>query len=135
VFQNNTPKNFRMSKARIIEGPCPMELSMWGMISFYVFRVAMSDKIIQLNIHCQKLTPFTGTSFTQVAFRGYDLFTGRKVSCSWYKTNSLDGELGKIEISKTQARDTETARIYGPSGKRLRKIPLAPFLEKLRTLN
>jgi hypothetical protein len=123
-----------MLRAKIIQGPTPMELGMWGMVSSYIFIVKVRGNVFQLNVHCQKLTPQPGTEFRQTSFSGYDLFTGRKVSGEYYWTDSLP-EHGTLKISKSQAKDTETARIYGPSGSRLRKKPLEPFLEKLRSIN
>lgn len=121
---NNTPKKYMASKAIIVNGPSPMELWMWGMLSSYMFTVKIRGKIETVHAHFQKMIPVPNAEFQIVSFKGYDVITGRRVKCSTYHATSTKGTFGIISVSESKANPSELARKYGPSGSRLRKKPL-----------
>ena len=122
-----------MSKAKIISGPEPQQIWMWGMISKFVYKVKLGDRVIQLNVQIQELKPIPGTEFRQYSFKGYDELTGLKISSVHVKWDCHLGPQGIINISKRVANATELAHKFGPGGKRERKNPLPPIRSKFKT--
>lgn len=123
--------------AKIIQTPTPMEFSMWGMISSHSFTVEAPGGVINLTIHFQKLSCPKGQGFRTGSFEGYDITTGLKVRCLYYRLipkvccSGFNYE-GSIIISKAKASDDELSKIYGPTGVRIRKIPLGKLLDRLQ---
>ena len=113
-------------EAKIIQAPTPLEFSMWRMISSHPFIVQAPGGRISLKVHFQKLLSPKGHGFKTGSFEGYNITTGLKVKCLYYRlvpeTCSTNYSYeGYIIISKAKASDTELSQIYGPTGVRVRK--------------